>query len=127
MNRATAAWLAARGLQPETSDWHVSIELTDRATAPSARFQIEIDTEGWSFAFEHAGKASRIRATDDPAIEDRDDFALIRSLPNLEQIGVLVSGLEHRHDVYFRRLHARIETSLARAEPTIRLWVVACV
>ena len=126
VNHATLAWLASRGIKPETDGWHVSIDLADRAEAPTARFNISIDPDGWSFAFEHAGKASRIRITDDPVIEEGDDFELMRSIPNLEQLGVLLSGLERRYDVYFRRLHAQIETSLTRAEPTIRLWVVAC-
>jgi hypothetical protein len=126
VNRATAAWLASRGLKPETDEWYVSIELDDHATAPTARFNISIDAGGWSFCFEHAGKASRVRVTDDPVIQEGDDFELMRSIPNLEQIGVLLTGLERRFDVYFRRLHAEISTSIARAEPTIRLWVVAC-
>jgi len=125
VNRATAAWLASRGLRAD-GPWEVTIELDDHAVTPTARFAIAIDDEGWSFAFEHAGKASRIRITDDPVIQECDDFELMRSLPNLEQIGVLLTGLEHRYGVYFRRLHAQITTSIARAEPTIRLWVVAC-
>ncbi|MEP6865243.1 MAG: hypothetical protein ABJE66_31785 [Deltaproteobacteria bacterium] len=91
MNRATAAWLASRGLRSESSEWRVTIDLENDAQAPTARFNIAI------------------------------------AIPNLEQLGVLVTGLERRFDLYFRRLHARSETTIDRSEPAIRLWVVACV
>jgi hypothetical protein len=126
VNRATAAWLASRGLRPESPDWRVSIDLDNDAQTPTAHFNISIDGEGWSFTFEHAGRASRIRLTDAPIIQEGDDFELMRSIPNLEQLGVLLTGLERRFDLYFRRLHARIESTIDRSEPTIRLWVVAC-
>ena len=116
----------SRGLRSESEQWRISIDLDNDARVPTAHFKITIDDEGWSFTFEHAGKASRIRLTDEPVILEGDDFDLMRSIPNLEQLGVLLSGLERRYDIYFRRLHARIETTLDRSEPTIRLWVVAC-
>lgn len=126
MNRATAAWLESRGLRPESDDWRISIDLDNDARAPTAHFNISLDDDGWSFTFEHDGKASRIRLTDAPTIQEGDDFELMRSIPNLEQLGVLLTGLERRFDVYFRRLHAQIDTTIDRSEPTIRLWVVAC-
>jgi hypothetical protein len=116
----------SRGLRTESTEWRISIALDNDARAPTAHFNITIDDEGWSFTFEHAGKASRIRLTDEPIIQEGDDFDLMRSIPNLEQIGVLLTGLERRYDVYFRRLHAQIETTIDRSESTVRLWVVAC-
>jgi hypothetical protein len=126
VSHATAAWLASRGLRPETPAWAVSIDLEDHEQAPTAHFNITIKHDGWSFSFEHGGKASWIRLADQTVVQEGDDFELMRSVPNLEKLGVLIGGLEQRFDVYFRRLHARIETTMPRAEPTIRLWVVAC-
>jgi hypothetical protein len=104
----------------------VSIDLDTGTQAPAARFNVTIDSAGWSFTFEHDGKASRIHISDRPPVAEGDDFELVGSVPSLDQLGGLLTGLERRFDLYFRRLHAEIETDIARAEPTIRLWVVAC-
>lgn len=75
--------------------------------------------------FCHGGKASWIRVTDIPFAHGRDDFRLLRTTPQLKDIGALLRSLESAHAIEFKRAHALIRTNLSAAERHIRAWLQA--
>ena len=125
MTRATAEWLASRGVRPDPVAWDVAIALDDHPTAPTTRLHLAISSTEWSIAFERTPLMSWIRVVDDVAESTgRDDFQLASRMPGLANLGTLVASLERQYDMHLRRLHAVIRTNLPRAESAIRLWVV---
>lgn len=122
--RASAAWLAARGLHLHPSTrWEVTIALA----AAESTFQIGIGTKEWSFAFRHGGKTSAIRVIDVPVIHEHDQFGLLPKVPPLRSIGDLLHAMEDKHRIEFRRPQATITTTIAGAAPKILTWVVASI
>lgn len=127
--RASAAWLAARGLEVRPR-WQVAITLDTRSprdagTVYDTSLHIAIDADEWGVVFSHGSGMSWVRVIDAPTIQDRDDYNLVAALPPLHRLGVLVQSLEDRFQVRFRRQHATIRTNLRNADQKIVLWVVA--
>jgi hypothetical protein len=128
---AAFTWLADRGLTTRTTRWHVAIGIDVRSIpAPvifdetvDSRFHIEIYSEEWGYFFCHAGRSSWIRVTDVPFVHLRDDFGLVSSTPDLENIGAQLRSVEKQFGLQFRRDLAFVDTSLANAEPAIRRWI----
>lgn len=129
---AVGAWLAERGIpSPEGRAWRVDIALgtaahpLSRVFAESidTRFQITILPHEWSYYFAHGGRVSRVRVTDSPQPDGRDDYNLASATPALRNLGVLVRQLEQRFQIFLQRPHALIETTLPGAEPIVRAWL----
>jgi hypothetical protein len=116
---AAAAWLVARGLLPTSQRWHVEITLP----ADVGSFRLEVYAEEWGFHVAIADRASWIRVTDLPFVHGRDDHHLLDAVPPLKDIGKLIRTLEQQHAVKFDRTAAKIETSVADAEPAVRAWL----
>ena len=131
---ASGAWLGARGLNlPSAAPWDVfiALDVVDRPATPNfdgkidTRFHVSISRDEWGFFFCHQSRVSWIRVTDVPEVNERDEHGLVNAVPALRDLGKLIAMLEDRHEIRLRRQHAAIRTSIAGAEPTIRLWVVA--
>jgi hypothetical protein len=129
---AANLWLSARNVStPRDARWTVAValEVVDRAARPTAggpddsRFQIAISSSEWGFLFGHRGRVSRIRVTDVPHVQERDDHKLLPRVPPLRDLGSLIRWLEREHGLAFRRAHAFVGTDLADAEPRIRTWI----
>jgi hypothetical protein len=130
---ATAVWLSARGLLvPPRTEWELSIvlDVADEhappgfADAMDTRLHVAIASTEWGFYFCHRGRASWIRITDVPCVQERDDFALLSSVPPLRELGRLVRSLEEKYRIHFRRTRAGIHSTLGGSEPAIREWVL---
>ena len=131
---AASSWLSGRalGVAPYAR-WEVSIALDVIDEKASARFQdtsdtrfhIAISSNEWGFFFCHHSRISWIRVTDVPFVHERDDYALLPSVPPLRDLGKLVQLLEERYRFRFRREHAAIRSTIPDAEENIRIWVVA--
>lgn len=130
---AASAWLAGQRMTPPGLRWSVEVQLdvrdevapADFDTRADTRFHIEIYAEEWGFFFCHAGLASWIRITDIPFIHGRDDHRLLLRTPALDELGEFLRQLEQQHAIQFKREHARVRTTLAGAEASIRGWVQA--
>ena len=128
---AAFAWFADQGLTMPATRWHVAIGLDVRSIpAPvifdetvDSRFHIEIYSEEWGYFFCHGGRSSWIRVIDAPFVHLRDDFGLVASTPDLENIGAQLRSVEKQFGLQFRRDLAFVDTSLANAEPAIRRWI----
>ena len=129
---AAAAWLRDRRLRaPAGGAWDVTIalEVCGRPAQPSttnlgdSRFELAITASAWAFLFRHRGLGSGIRVTDVAAVNERDDYELLRRVPPLRDMGSLIRTFERRHAITFRREHACVRTSLVDAEPQIRAWI----
>jgi hypothetical protein len=131
MPRATARWLAARGLRPPAERWKVTIALDIAdprvVSGPDldTRLHIMIDSVEWSVFFCHRSGTSWIRVADVPRVHERDDFGLLSHVTELRGIGAFVQWLERRFHLQFRRPHAAIHTNLVDAQQKILLWIVA--
>ena len=129
---AVAAWLSERGIfAPPNRPWGIQIALGTALHVPppvfaetvDTRLQIMITANEWSYYFAHQGRASRVRITDLPHADGRDDYQLAPITPPLRQLSRLVRELEQRFKLFFRRHHAAIDTTLAGTEPSIRAWL----
>jgi len=125
----TAAWLSGRGLLvPPRTEWEVSIELDaidgEAPAAADTRFHIALSSREWGFYFCHQNRASWIRVTDVPFVQERDDFMLLVKVPPLRDLGSLLRSLERTYCVRFPREHAAIRTTIPGSEPVIREWLV---
>lgn len=129
---AVAAWLSDRGIvAPPDRAWGIQIALGTALQIPppvfaetiDTRLQIMITANEWSYYFAHKGRASRVRVTDLPHADGRDDYQLAPITPPLRQLSRLVRELEQRFKLFFRRHHAAIDTTLAGTEPIIRAWL----
>lgn len=127
-----AAWLSDRGIfAPPNRPWGIQIALGTALQVPppvfaetiDTRLQITITANEWSYYFAHNGRASRVRVTDLPHADGRDDYQLAPITPPLRQLSGLVRELEQRFKLFFRRHHAAIDTTLAGTEPIIRAWL----
>jgi hypothetical protein len=130
---AATAWLEARGLcQPIGWGWDVAIALdviagpaSPSMTNPgSSRFHVAISATEWGFFFSHRGRASWIRVTDVPFVNECDDHGLVHEVPPLRELGRLVQIVEGRNGISFRRKHASVRSNLIDAELAIRGWIV---
>jgi hypothetical protein len=129
---AAAAWLQARGLRNRTgAGWDVAIAL-DVSNLPASpciknpadsRFHIAISAAEWGFFFCHRGRASWIRVTDVPFVNECDDHGLVHNVPPLRDLGRLIQTVERSNGILFRRLRASVRTNLVDAEPQIRGWI----
>ena len=128
---ASAAWLAARGLQPLGKTWDVEVAL-DVVTQPAtfdfdditaSRLQLFIYAEEWGFRFAHDGRWSWIRVTDIPFAHGRDEHRLLTLTPPLKYIRDLVRELENRYSLHFHRDRAAVRTTIPNAEDAIRRWL----
>jgi hypothetical protein len=130
---AAASWLSSRGLEPVEHKWDIEIGLSvgDRTASlgfdptRDTRFQLQIYAEEWGFRFAHAGRHSWIRVTDIPFVHGSDEHALLSATPALKDIGAFVRDLETRHAVRFHRRHAAVSTTIPKAEPLIRSWLLS--
>ena len=124
--KATAAWLAERGLYaPPSGKWRVSIALADDLIAPTAHLHLYIESHEWGFRFSRDNMFTWIRVQELPRVQERDDFELLAHTPALRNVSSVVQHLEDRLKLRFRRAHASIRTNLLDADDKIRLWVVA--
>lgn len=127
---ASAAWCVARNVFPQAPRWSVDICLdnvpgADRDAPPAdARFVLEIFSEEWGFRFLRGNAASWIRVTDVAFVHGRDDFALMRRTPRLENIGALVRALEAEHEVSFDRARPQIRSTFDGADRIVT-WVAS--
>ena len=114
---AVTAWLSDRGIfAPQDRPWGIQIAL-------DTRLQIMITANEWSYSFAHKGRASRVRVTEAPHADGRDDYQLVPFTPPLRQLSRLVRELEQRFKLFLRRRHAAIDTTLAGSAPIIRAWL----
>src|SRR5258706_11804713 len=114
--KATAAWLVERGLYAPAGKWRVTIALDDNALAPTGHLHLHIESHEWGFRFSRDNQFSWIRVKDLPGVQERDDFELLTLTPALRNISTLVSVIEDRTKLQFRRAHASIRTSLTNAK-----------
>lgn len=130
---AVAAWLSERGIFPPPGrPWRIDITLDATVHTPlrvfaetiDTRFHLTILPDEWAYYFSHAGRISRVRVTDVPRAELRDDHNLASATPPLNLTGTLVRQLEQRFAVFLQRHQAVVETTLPGSEPIIRAWVV---
>lgn len=117
---AAGRWLSALGLPPAPR-WYVEIAVVGDA---DASFDLNIYAEEWGFCFQIAGAGSWIRVTDVPFIHGRDDFRLLKRLPDLLAINALLHDLEQDHSIAFGRAAATVRTNLPNAEPIVRDWLL---
>jgi hypothetical protein len=117
---ASAAWLAARGLQL-APHWYVEVNLP--SADGSAVLDLNIYPEEWGFVFRHATRVSSIRVTDIPFVHGKDDFGLLAHTPPLEQIHDLLGRLEQRFDMTFQSARATVRTNLEKATASSRAWL----
>lgn len=118
---ATAVWLVDRGLYPKEPKWSVEIEMP--ASAEGTRLRIEIFAEEWGYVFEHAGGQSWIRVTDLRFAHVKDDHQLLEETASLRAFGKLVRKLEVRFGFRFDREAAKVQTTIAGSDTTIREWL----
>ena len=124
---AAAAWLAARDITSTDVHWSVQLVLDNTPGGEldlpplDARFAIEIFAEEWGFSFTRGPSVSWIRVTDIPFVHGRDDFALLRRTPRLENIGLLMRALEVEHDIVFMRDVPIVRSSIG-SEDRIAAW-----
>ena len=129
---ASAAWLAASGLEPPGKTWDVEVALgvaSESGTcrfddAEASRLHLFIYAEEWGFKFVHDGRCSWIRVTDIPFAHGRDDYQLLALTPPLKYIRDLICELENRYSLRFRWDHAAIRTTIPNAERAIRRWLL---
>ena len=130
---AAASWLSSRGLEPIDHTWDIEIGLSVADHSASlvfdpvgeTRFQLQIYAEEWGFRFAHAGRHSWIRVTDIPFVHGSDEHDLLSTTPALRDIGPFVRHLETRHAVRFHRRHAAVATTIPKAVPLIRSWLLS--
>lgn len=127
---AVGAWLAERGIHPPSDkSWRVQVDIDNEvhnrvfAETIDTRFQITIHPDHWGYCFSHAGRVSRVRVTDMPHVDGRDEHQLVGATPPLKRVGSLVRHVEQRYGVFLLRHQASIETTLPGSEPIIRAWV----
>jgi hypothetical protein len=122
--RASAAWLAARGLDATRSPhWYVEIVLGGRDALDHGHFELDLYPEEWGFVFRSGRRVSSIRITDQPFVHGSDDHALLAETPPLERVGDLVRAIERKRRLPFQRDDVTVRSDLARAEAAVRAWV----
>jgi hypothetical protein len=130
---ASAAWLSARAGRRSGERWRtqVLLDVVGWTAAPTCdetvatRFHLEITSDAWGLFFFHAGKVSRIRVTDAPFVQGRDDFGFLAHTPPLKDVRPFLHSLEHHHGIRFQREHAMIHSTLDDIEPAVRRWVLS--
>lgn len=128
---AVAEWMQARALRADDARWYIEVGL-DIVERPAqqrwngdtdSRFHLYLYPTEWGYFFCHGSRASWIRIGERPYVHGRDDYNLLPATPALAKVSRLVSDVEQRHRIEFRREHAVVRTNLADAEPAIRAWV----
>lgn len=117
---ASAAWLAALEITPETQRWSVEIALP---AGEDSTFKLDVYAEEWGFSFSYRDRVSWIRVTDIRFVHGRDDHDLLAATPPLREIKKLVAALESRYDLAFDRERAQVRTTIPGAEPTLHAWL----
>jgi hypothetical protein len=129
-SRAALEWLDMLGLASD-GHWYIEIAL-DVVDHPASatysgdsdtRFHLNVYPEEWGVFFCHGSRASWIRITDEPFVHGRDDHHLLGDLPSLRTIGDLISELERRYAIAFRRNHALVRTNVVGGKGTLRKWL----
>lgn len=120
--RESTRWLDERGLDgSRTPHWFVEISID--SARRDTRLELNIYPEEWGFVLRRGPKVSSIRITDVPFIHGLDDFQLLAETPALDELGGLITRLEHRFELRFLTVRAAVRSNLVRAAAMVRPWL----